>query len=144
LYFPKKEGGLGLKRLEVWNQIAMLRHVRSIFARSGSIWVAWVKENLLKGRSFWSVGIPHNCSWSWRKILKLRNIAKRLVKFEVGNGENIHLWLDSWHPLGILFEVFGYRVVYDAQSNLEAKLSSVIINGDWFWKPARSDALVEI
>jgi hypothetical protein len=74
----------------------------------------------------------------------LRNIAKRIVKFEVGNGENIHLWLDSWHPSGILFEVFGYRAVYDAQSNLEPKLSSVIINGDWFWKPARSDALVEI
>ena len=40
LCFPKKEGGLGLKRLEVWNQTAMLRHVWSLFARSGSIWVA--------------------------------------------------------------------------------------------------------
>jgi hypothetical protein len=52
LCFPKKEGGLGLKRLEVWNQNSMLRHVWSIFARSGSIWVAWIKENLLKRRVF--------------------------------------------------------------------------------------------
>jgi hypothetical protein len=27
---------------------------------------------------------------------------------------------------------------------VEAKLSTVIRNGDWFWRPARSDALVEI
>ena len=40
LCFPKKEGGLGLKRLEVWNQTAMLKHVWSIFARFGFIWVA--------------------------------------------------------------------------------------------------------
>ena len=35
--FPKKEGGLGLKRLEVWNQTSMLRHILSIFARSSSL-----------------------------------------------------------------------------------------------------------
>jgi hypothetical protein len=94
--------------------------------------VAWVKENLLKRKSFWSVGIPQNCSWSWRKILKLRDIAKRFLRFEVGNGENIHLWMDWWHPAGVLIEKFGYRAVYDAQNSLEAKLSSVIQNVNWF------------
>jgi hypothetical protein len=61
LCFPKKEGGWGLKSLEVWNQTSMLRHVWSLFARSGSIWVAWVKENSLRRKSFWSVNIPQNC-----------------------------------------------------------------------------------
>jgi hypothetical protein len=142
--YPKREGGLGLKSLEGWNQTSMLRHVWSLFARSGSIWVAWVRENFLKRRSFWSVGIPQSCSWSWRKILKLRDVAKRFLKFEVGSGENIHMWLDSWHPAGIFLETYGQRVVYDAHSSMEAKLSSVIVNGDWYWKPARSEALVEI
>ncbi|XP_059441055.1 uncharacterized protein LOC132173556 [Corylus avellana] len=36
------------------------------------------------------------------------------------------------------------RAIYDAQSSVEAKLSSDILNGDWFWRLARSDALVEI
>jgi hypothetical protein len=76
--------------------------------------------------------------------LKFSDIAKGFLRFEAGNGENIHLWLDSWHPDGILLEKYGYRAVYDAQSNVEAKLSTVIRNGDWFWRPARSDALVEI
>jgi hypothetical protein len=142
--FPKKEGGLGLKRLEVWNQISMLRHIWSIFATSGSLWVAWVKNNFLRQKSFRSVGIPQNCSSCWRKLLNLRDISKQFLRIEVGNGENIHFWLDLWHPDGILIEKYGYRVFYDAQSRVEAKLSSVIHNGDWFWRPARSEGLVDI
>jgi hypothetical protein len=74
--------------------------------------------------------VSHSPALSWRKILKLRDVAKRFLKFEVGNGENIQMWLDSWHPSGILLETFGQRVVYDAHSIVEAKLSSVILNGD--------------
>jgi hypothetical protein len=66
------------------------------------------------------------------------------LRFEVGNGKDIHLWLDSWHPSSVLLENYGYRVAYDAQSRVDAKLFSVIFNGEWYWRPARSDDLVEI
>jgi len=45
---PKREGGLGLKRLEVWNQASMLNHIWSLFAKAGSLWVAWVESTWLK------------------------------------------------------------------------------------------------
>jgi len=144
LCFPKKEGGLGLKDLDAWNKSSMLRHVWSLFACSGSIWVAWIQNYMLKGRSFWSVNIPQTCSWSWRKLLKLRSIAKNFLKHEVGDGKHIHLWIDNWHPSGALVEKYGYRIVYDAQSRLDARLETVLRNGNWCWKPARSDHLVEI
>jgi hypothetical protein len=44
---PKKEGGLRLKMIEEWNKAAIMRHKRNVFANAGSLWVAWVKENLL-------------------------------------------------------------------------------------------------
>lgn len=49
---PKKEGGLGLKRIEDWNKAAILKHIWNLFTKLGSLWVAWVKMNLLKGRCF--------------------------------------------------------------------------------------------
>ena len=52
--------------------------------------------------------------------------------------------MDLWHPARILLEKYGYRVVYDAQSRVDAKLSFVIYNGDRLWRPTRSEALVEI
>jgi len=64
--------------------------------------------------------MPQNCTWSWKKILKLRDID------------------------GILYEQYGYRVVYDARSKIEAKLSSVIKGKEWEWQAAKSEDLVSI
>jgi hypothetical protein len=79
LFLPKKggKGVLGIKKLEEWNQAAMMRHTWCLFAKVGSLWVAWVKENLLKGKSFWQVSIPHICTW--RKLLKLKDEAKHFL-----------------------------------------------------------------
>jgi len=141
---PKKEGGLGLRRLEVWNKAAMLNHIWNLFVQAGSLWVAWVECNWLKGRSFWKVSPPHPCPWSWRKILKLRDLAKQFLHFRIGDGSKVFFWLDNWHPDGCLLDVHGFRVVYDVGSHLEAKVSSIIRNGGWFWNGARSDIIVAI
>ena len=63
--------GFRLKEMEDWNKASMLRHIWNLFARAGSLWVAWVKIYLLKGKSFWKVKILQVCSSSWRKLLKL-------------------------------------------------------------------------
>jgi hypothetical protein len=34
--------------------------------------------------------------------------------------------------------------VYDTGSNLDARVSSVLIDGSWVWPPTQSDLLVEI
>jgi hypothetical protein len=99
---------LGLKDLEVWNLASMLRHVWILFIRSGSIWVAWIKENILKNKSFLNIGISQNSSWRWMKLVKLPILAKHFLKLDVEDGENIHLWLDHWHPCGILFDTYGF------------------------------------
>jgi hypothetical protein len=71
----------------------------------------------IKGTCIWRLKIPQNCSWCWRMILKMRDVPKKFLRFMVGDGNNIHLWLDWWHPDGILFERYGYRVVYDTRRN---------------------------
>jgi hypothetical protein len=35
-------------------------------------------------------------------------------------------------------------VIYDSSLSTDAKLSSILLNGDWFWPRARSEDLVEI
>jgi len=72
---PKKERGLGIKKLEVWNKASLLIHIWNLFARASSLWVAWVQDVWLKGKSFGQVPIPQTCFWGWKKILKLCPIA---------------------------------------------------------------------
>jgi hypothetical protein len=78
------------------------------------------------------------------KILKMRNVVKKCLRFLVGDGKNFYLWLGWWHPGGILLEQYGYRVIYDARSKIDAKLATVIHDREWNWPAARSEALVNI
>jgi hypothetical protein len=103
-----------------------------------------VHDVLLKGRSFWTVRIPQSCSWGWRKLLKLRLEARNLLSHEVRDVSTIFLWHDRWHPNGELYQTYGHKIVYDAASNLHAKVSSVIHNKEWCWCLARSENKVDI
>lgn len=65
-------------------------------------------------------------SWGLSEMIRLRNEVRAFLKFEIGDGSFISLWLDyCWHPDGVLHTRYGFWVVYDAASNLEAKVSSV-------------------
>ena len=77
--YPKAKGGLGLKNIQYWNQACMIQHLWSLFSRSGSIWIAWIEAYKLKGRSMWQVSVTQNCSWSWRKLLQMRDLARQFV-----------------------------------------------------------------
>jgi hypothetical protein len=104
-----------LKSLEVWNQTSMHRHAWSLFAKLGSIWVAWVKDNYLRRKSLWSVDIPQNYSWSWRKILKLRDKAKRFLRLEMGK-----IFIFGWiHDIHLVFYwrimVIGFYMMHKVE-----------------------------
>ena len=62
--FPKSEGGLGLKELVSWNQVSVLQNIWVIITKSGFLWIAWIQEYVLKGRSFWQLTKRNNGNWS--------------------------------------------------------------------------------
>ena len=79
--------------------------------------------------------------------MNLRNDARRFIKFDVGDGKNFFFfffWHDNWHPAGVLFQKYGFRVIYDAASKFEAKVEIVLHNKVWVWRPARSEELVNM
>jgi hypothetical protein len=130
--------------MAIWNQTAMLKNIWSHFAQAGSLLITWVEKNWFKSKSFWQISIPNSCSWSWKQLLKLRDVAKKFLSFKVGEGTLIFMWLDCWHSYGYLLDRYGFRPVYEAGSCVDAKLSSIIQGGEWFWPYAHSDLLVHI
>ncbi|GJW57424.1 SPX and EXS domain-containing protein [Tanacetum coccineum] len=57
---PKKEGGLGIRRLEVFNKALISSHIWSIITNKESLWVKWVHLYKLNGRSFWDIPLRGN------------------------------------------------------------------------------------
>ena len=84
---PKSEGGLGLKDILSWNEACIMQNIWAIISRAVSIWIAWIHAYVLKGRDFWNVQGAMNSSWSWKKILKLREKALKFVKWTVGEAK---------------------------------------------------------
>lgn len=60
---PKKEGGLGISKVEAWNISSLARIVWLLFCGIESLWIAWMNVWFLKGKSFRAVQVPSNCSW---------------------------------------------------------------------------------
>jgi hypothetical protein len=74
----------------------------------------------------------------------LANPNSSILEFKVGNGSKIFMWLDVWHPDGCLLDKYAPIPIYEAGSSLDAKLSTIICNGEWNWPHARSDRIVDL
>ncbi|GKV04601.1 hypothetical protein SLEP1_g16744 [Rubroshorea leprosula] len=81
-----------------------------LFTKARSILVAWMKAYLLKEKSFWSVKIPADTTWSWRKILKLRTCTRPLVKHILGKGDTVFSGMILGSPKDLLLKYMGRKL----------------------------------
>lgn len=49
----------------------------------------------------------------WKKIVKLRSLAKHFHKKDVGNGRHTSFWYENWSELGVLSDLLGDRGTID-------------------------------
>nr|GEW62149.1 hypothetical protein [Tanacetum cinerariifolium] len=52
---PKAEGGLGIKRLGVFNNALMSSNIWKLLTRKESLWVQWIHTYKLKDQNFWDI-----------------------------------------------------------------------------------------
>ncbi|KAA0036886.1 zf-RVT domain-containing protein [Cucumis melo var. makuwa] len=141
---PFEEGGLGIRDGPSWNIANTLKILWLMLTNSGSLWVAWMEAYILKGKSLWDVDSRVGRSWCFRAILRKREKLKHHVRMKVGNGNRCRVWLDPWLQGGAILEQVGERVLYDAASRREARLSDFIDpNGEWLW-PRVSLELIDL
>jgi len=99
----KEAGGLGLKRLSSWNKVLALKLIWLIFTAAGSLWVSWIRLHLIGHRNFWDLNPVLSGSWIWRRLCKLRPIARQFLFCEVGSGVTASFWQDNWTVMGLSF-----------------------------------------
>ncbi|KAG7541738.1 Reverse transcriptase zinc-binding domain [Arabidopsis thaliana x Arabidopsis arenosa] len=129
--YPKNEGGLGLRRLGIWNSTLCLKLIWSLFAGSGSLWVAWHHHHHIRGKSFWSLPESVHLSWNWKCLLRLRALAEPFVKCDVGNGIKASFWFDNWLSLGPLIKFIGDDGPRDLRVPIHANVASACDAHGW-------------
>ncbi|KAJ9544760.1 hypothetical protein OSB04_024467 [Centaurea solstitialis] len=107
---PKESGGLGIKRLPIWNKALLTSHIWDILRHKKSIWVSWIYSRRLHNNHFWVVPVSNNSSWVWRKLLELREHVRPNFFCSVGEGLNINAWEDKWLLGGTFSSRLPYRL----------------------------------
>ncbi|GAV90734.1 LOW QUALITY PROTEIN: zf-RVT domain-containing protein, partial [Cephalotus follicularis] len=84
-------------------------------------------------RVFWAAKLNYNCSCSWRNVLKARNLLANYLHYEIGDGMSTSLWFDPWLSGVSLVDRYGESVIQESGLQRNARLSSVIKEGEWDW-----------
>lgn len=135
---PREEGGLGLRRLEEWNQVMGLKLIWLIFTAGGSLLVSWVRRNLIGDRIFWEIQPTRTDSWIWKNLCNLRHLARPMLVCEVGSGITARFWHDNWTSLGPLIELTGPRGPGTTGLHEDAVVAEALRDGEWWLSRSRS------
>lgn len=143
---PKREGGLGIKNLAIWNKACCLKLIWLLFFQSGSVWVAWFVEEVLNGSlsNLWTTAPNRRYSWQVNKLLKLSFSIYSWIKIRVQNGQSCRFWSDNWSPYGSLRSYLGVSGSSSLGVSEQATLASLNRNNSWLIPPARSELLVNV
>lgn len=136
--YPKQEGGLGLRRLDLWNSTLCIKLIWLLFSGSGSLWVAWHHYHHIRDMSFWAIKASASDSWNWKSILLLRNIAHPYVECVLGNGSSASFWFDNWTPMGPLINFIGEDGPRVIRIDLHATVDSACDDQGWNLAAPRS------
>ncbi|KAJ9566105.1 hypothetical protein OSB04_002071 [Centaurea solstitialis] len=130
---PKECGGLGLRRLATWNRALVARNLWDVIATRDTMWTDWIKRYYIQSLGFWSCTKKPKWSWVFRKMMDLRDMVRRFVRWRVGNGLDIHAWEDHWLPCGPLVRLVSYRVIHASGFATNASVSDFIQISEGAW-----------
>ncbi|XP_052181660.1 uncharacterized protein LOC127794528 [Diospyros lotus] len=111
----KRQGGLGLKPLYVWNQSLVAKLMwRLLIEDRESLWVQWVHSYRVKEEATLITGNP-----------------EAFFGQRIGDGCSTFFWYDQWHPLGVLIDRFPHQLPHQLGIPILAKVSNFIEDGAW-------------
>ncbi|GJT69750.1 hypothetical protein Tco_1029036 [Tanacetum coccineum] len=114
---PKKEGGLGIRRLDHFNKALMVSHI-------------WKLLSVTFHCTYWLLG---KMSWGWRKLLKLRPMIRDFIWSSIGDGSKVSMWFDMWCNSSPLYNIIYARDIARAGFSLASKVYECIHGGLWSW-----------
>lgn len=128
---PKPAGGLGLRRLAGVINVFGLKLIWLLFSKHDSLWVVWVKSNLIRNKLFWTSDFQNCGSWIWRQMLKLRVIVRHRVLCHVESGHDAYFWIDNWTGTGPLIDLAGEIGPMVTEIPLSSSVAQASSNGTW-------------
>lgn len=138
VFLTKKQGGLAIRDLQLWNKACCFKLLRLLFFHPGSMWAKWFKEVISNGsyHNCWMTKPSTSFLWLANKLLKMKHEIFPLIKLQLQNRHSARLWFDNWTPFSSINSLLNTP---NSQLGipLTATVASLYQNGAWQIAPAR-------
>lgn len=98
LYKSKKEGGLGMRNLQIFNEALLTKQAWRIINFPNSLMARKLKSKYFPHTSLMDVKQSPVASFTWRSILSARDLLQKGLRKVVGHGHSVEIWGDPWVP----------------------------------------------
>lgn len=95
---PKREGGLGFRDLESFNDALLGKQAWRILQTPNCLMTKVLKGRYFNDTPFLCATKRKKASYIWYSILQGRDLLKKGLRVMIGNGEAIDAWSDPWLP----------------------------------------------
>ncbi|GAB2268310.1 hypothetical protein Dimus_038709 [Dionaea muscipula] len=75
----KKYGGLDIMRIGEWNSTNLFKLVWDLANKTDGLWIKWIHSRYLKMHSIWEVSCRVDDTWSWKALLRTRDLLLPFV-----------------------------------------------------------------
>ncbi|XP_074277832.1 uncharacterized protein LOC141601446 [Silene latifolia] len=73
---PKSEGGLGIKKAELWNVATIGKLVNWVYSKADRLWIRWINQVYIKQQQWHTYKPPATAPWSWKNVCKVKELLK--------------------------------------------------------------------
>ncbi|KAJ9536540.1 hypothetical protein OSB04_un000292, partial [Centaurea solstitialis] len=123
---PKECGGLGFRKLSVWNRALITKNLWTIVSHHDCLWGNWIRRYSLRHSNFWSARKSSRWSWLLNRMMSIRPEMRRHVRVRIGNGQTTNAWEDCWLDCGPLAMQIPYRFVHNMAFDVDTTVKQLL------------------
>lgn len=143
---PKVEGGLGIRDIFEWNKASILYQLwRIIRPHHSSIWLTWIRKNIIKDKHFWTMKATSNSfSWCVKKIFNARSFARDFIRYDIAEGSLVSFWHDPWLDHMPLIDRYSTDIYSISDTNSNSMVGDFIRDNAWHLPPSNHTWIIEL
>ncbi|KAK4285072.1 hypothetical protein QN277_001816 [Acacia crassicarpa] len=137
----KSAGGMGFRDLLVMNDALLAKTAWRLLQRPSDLWARVIKSVYFPEDEFLDAEIGYKASWCWASILHGRDVLRKDLRWDIGDGSAIRIWGDPWVP-GDLFPARPRST--DIPIIAEGRVCDLIVDGQWNLSPISQYVSAEV
>ncbi|XP_025702516.1 uncharacterized protein [Arachis hypogaea] len=98
LCLPKNQGGMGLRRLNLVNDVFLMKLVWRLLTEPNNLWAQVFYHKYIHSRENSGINFKASDSPNWKELVKVWHIVENNCIRVVGDGTSISFWNDKWIP----------------------------------------------